>query len=83
MGNTAKLTEKAVGDAGDQTGSVIMPIARRVVVLFFRRGNDLPPLEWALRMQAAVRQVDLVNQHVDAAQRTFDGVRVIHFDEDG
>jgi hypothetical protein len=34
-------------------------------------------------MQAAVRQVDLVDRHVDAAQRTFDGVRVIHFDEDG
>ena len=49
---------------------------------FFRRG-DLPPLQWALRMQAAVRQVDLVDQHVDAAQRTFDGVRVTHFDEDG
>src|SRR6516162_5659068 len=35
-------------------------------------------LQWALRMQAAVRQVDLVDRHVDAAQRTFDGVRVIH-----
>ena len=57
-------------------------IARRVVVRFFRRG-DLTPLQWALRMQAAVRQIDLVDQHVDAAQRTFDGVRVIHFDEDG
>ena len=30
-------------------------------------------------MQAAVRQVDLVDRHVDAAQRTFDGVDVIHF----
>ena len=57
-------------------------IVRRVVVRFFRRG-DLPPLQWALRMQAAVRQVDLVDQHVDAAQRTFDGVHVTHFDEDG
>ena len=52
------------------------------MVRFFRRG-DLPPLQWALRMQAAVRQVDLVDQHVDAAQRTFDGVHVTHFDEDG
>jgi hypothetical protein len=34
-------------------------------------------------MQAAVRQVDLVDRHVDAAQLTFDSVRVIHFDEDG
>jgi len=27
-------------------------------------------------MQAAVLQVDLVDRHVDAAQRTFDGVHV-------
>jgi len=30
----------------------------------------------ALRMQAAVRQVDLVDWHVDMAQRAFDGVDV-------
>ena len=27
-------------------------------------------------MQAAVRQVDLVDRHVDVAQRAFDGVHV-------
>jgi len=35
-------------------------------------------LQWALRMQAAVRQVDLVDRHVDVAQRTFDGVHITH-----
>ena len=35
-----------------------------------------PFVQRALRMQAAVRQVDLVNRHVDVAQRAFDGVHV-------
>ena len=42
----------------------------------FSRCGDLPPLQWALRMQAAVLQVDLVDRHVDVAQRAFDGVHV-------
>ena len=35
-----------------------------------------PFVQRALRMQAAVRQVDLVDRHVDVAQRAFDGVHV-------
>jgi hypothetical protein len=35
-----------------------------------------PFVQRALRMPAAVRQVDLVDRHVDVAQRAFDGVHV-------